>query len=196
MDCASCAATVERRVGRLPGMHRAVVNFAAGRLDAEHDRDLALQEIEKAVRDAGYGVGSTQEAEVTPFWRTPRAISVFASALLFALGLALGLAGCARGCASRRLPRGHRGWRRADLPGGHCRATCSAPGHERAHERGHSRGGGNRAVGRGRFGGGTLRRRQRSAGLRNRPHPWGGARASRDSHPTRCSSGAAAPRGL
>jgi Cd2+/Zn2+-exporting ATPase len=93
MDCASCAATVERRVGQLPGMHRAVVNFAAGRLDAEHDPGLALEEIEKAVRDAGYGVERTQEVERPPFWRTPRAISVFASALLFALGLALGLAG-------------------------------------------------------------------------------------------------------
>src|SRR5918997_5257796 len=58
MDCASCAATVEKRVGQLPGMHRAVVNFAAGRLDAEHDPGLSLAEIEKAVRDAGYGVES------------------------------------------------------------------------------------------------------------------------------------------
>ena len=93
MDCASCAATVEKRVGQLPGMHRAVVNFAAGRLDAEHERDLDLQEIEKAVRDAGYGVGGTQEVERTPFWRTPRAVSVFASVLLFAFGLGLGVAG-------------------------------------------------------------------------------------------------------
>ena len=93
MDCASCAATVEKRVGQLPGMHRAVVNFAAGRLDAEHELDLDLQEIEKAVRDAGYGVGSTQEVEMTPFWRTPRAVSVLVSALLFALGLGLGVAG-------------------------------------------------------------------------------------------------------
>jgi Zn2+/Cd2+-exporting ATPase len=93
MDCASCAATVERRVGHLPGVHRAVVNFAAGRLDAEHDPGLSLEEIEKAVRDAGYRVESTREIERPPFWRTPRAISVFASALLFVLGLALGLAG-------------------------------------------------------------------------------------------------------
>ena len=93
MDCASCAATVEKRVATLPGMHRAVVNFAAGRLDAEHDPGLSLEEIERAVRDAGYGVGRTEEVERTPFWRTPRAISVFASALLFALGLALGLLG-------------------------------------------------------------------------------------------------------
>jgi Zn2+/Cd2+-exporting ATPase len=93
MDCASCAATVEKRVGQLPGVRRAVVNFAAGRLDAEHDPGLALEDIEKAVRDAGYGVERAQEVERPPFWRTPRAISVFASAVLFVLGLALGLAG-------------------------------------------------------------------------------------------------------
>jgi Cd2+/Zn2+-exporting ATPase len=93
MDCASCAATVEKRVATLPGVHRATVNFAAGRLDAEHDPGLPLEEIEKAVRDAGYGVAKTEEAERPPFWRTPRAVSVFASALLFALGLALGLGG-------------------------------------------------------------------------------------------------------
>jgi Zn2+/Cd2+-exporting ATPase len=92
MDCASCAATVEKRVGQLPGVHRATVNFAAGRLDAEHDPGLALQEIEKAVKDAGYGVSRAEEAARTPFWRTLRAVSVFASGLLFALGLALGLA--------------------------------------------------------------------------------------------------------
>jgi Cd2+/Zn2+-exporting ATPase len=93
MDCASCAVTVEKRVGQLPGVRRAVVNFASGRLDAEHDPGLTLEEIEKAVRDAGYGVAKTEEVESTPFWRTPRALSVFASALLFALGLALGLSG-------------------------------------------------------------------------------------------------------
>ncbi len=92
MDCASCAATVEKRVSQLPGVRRATVNFAAGRLDAAHDPGLALEEIEKAVRDAGYGVTKTGEAERPPFWRTPRALSVFVSALLFALGLALGFA--------------------------------------------------------------------------------------------------------
>src|SRR5829696_1476778 len=40
MDCASCAATVERRVAALPGVAGATVNFAAGRLDAEHDPGL------------------------------------------------------------------------------------------------------------------------------------------------------------
>ena len=93
MDCASCAATVEKRVSLLPGVHHAAVNFAAGRLDAEHHPDLALADIEKAVTDAGYGVAKARETERPSFWRTPRAISVFTSALLFGLGLALGLAG-------------------------------------------------------------------------------------------------------
>ncbi len=93
MDCASCAATVERRVAALPGVSRATVNFAAGRLDAEHDPRLDLREIEKAVEDAGYGVVRAEEAERPPFWRTPRAISVFASASLFLVGLVLSLSG-------------------------------------------------------------------------------------------------------
>ncbi len=93
MDCASCAATVERSVAVLPGVRRATVNFAAGRLDAEHEPGLSRREIEAAVREAGYGVAKVGEADRTPFWRTPRALSVLASALLFALGLALSLAG-------------------------------------------------------------------------------------------------------
>ncbi|MEW6636128.1 MAG: cation transporter, partial [Actinomycetota bacterium] len=42
MDCASCAATVEKRVGQLPGVYRATVNFAAGRLDAEHEVSVTV----------------------------------------------------------------------------------------------------------------------------------------------------------
>jgi Cd2+/Zn2+-exporting ATPase len=93
MDCASCALTVEKTVSRVPGVRKATVNFAAGRLDAEHGGGVALEEIEKAVEGAGFGVGRTQEADRTPFWRTRRALSVLASALLFLVGLALGLLG-------------------------------------------------------------------------------------------------------
>jgi Cd2+/Zn2+-exporting ATPase len=93
MDCASCAATVEKRVSALPGVVRATVNFAAGRLDAEHDPGLSREELEEAVRAAGYGVARTEEAERTPFWRTPRALLTAASALLFLTGLALSVGG-------------------------------------------------------------------------------------------------------
>ncbi len=93
MDCASCAATVEKRVFALPGVRRATVNFAAGRLDAEHEPGLSVEEIEKAVEGAGYQVSRTEGAEVTPFWRTRRAALTGASAALFLAGLALSLAG-------------------------------------------------------------------------------------------------------
>jgi len=93
MDCASCAATVERRVSALPGVSKATVNFAAGRLDAEHDPGLALEELEGAVRAAGYGVAKTEEAERTTFWRTPRVLLTTTAALLFLVGLALSVAG-------------------------------------------------------------------------------------------------------
>ena len=65
MDCASCALTVEKTVSRVPGVRRATVNFAAGRLDAEHDEGVALEEIEKAVEGVGWsrrGVSSAWSA--------------------------------------------------------------------------------------------------------------------------------------
>jgi Cd2+/Zn2+-exporting ATPase len=93
MDCAGCAVTVEKRVGQVRGVHRATVNFAAGRLDAEHDPAVTAQEIEKAVEAAGYGVERSQGTEALAFWRTPRVVLTAAGALLFALGAALQLGG-------------------------------------------------------------------------------------------------------
>ena len=93
MDCASCAATVEKRVAALPGVRRAAVNFAAGRLDAEHEAGLSVEEIERAVEGAGYRVVRTEGTEVTPFWRTRRAALTGASAVLFLVGLVLSVAG-------------------------------------------------------------------------------------------------------
>lgn len=92
MDCASCAATVEKRVAALPGVRRAVVNFGAGRLDAEHDASLSREEIKETVKATGYSVPESHTEE-TRFWLTRRTLSVFASGLLFVLGFALGLSG-------------------------------------------------------------------------------------------------------
>src|SRR5215213_4527787 len=60
MDCASCAATVERCVSALPRVARATGNFPAGRLDTEHDPRLSLEDLEGAVKAAGYGVATTE----------------------------------------------------------------------------------------------------------------------------------------
>ncbi|QIN81054.1 heavy metal translocating P-type ATPase (plasmid) [Rubrobacter marinus] len=93
MDCASCAATVEKRVGQLPGVYKATVNFAAGRLDARHDPGVEPAEIERAVEKAGYGVERPGEAEHASFWRQPRVLLTLAGGLLFALGAVLWLLG-------------------------------------------------------------------------------------------------------
>ena len=93
MDCAGCAVTVEKSVGRLPGVHRATVNFAAGRLDAEHEPALPPEKIERAVKEAGYGVGKSGGVEPTPFWRTSRTLLTAVSALLFVVGAVSQIAG-------------------------------------------------------------------------------------------------------
>jgi Cd2+/Zn2+-exporting ATPase len=93
MDCASCALTIERRVGGLSGVDRATVNFAAGRLDVYHDDSVTAGRIEQTVKDAGYGVGGNEAAERTSFLRTPRALLTILSALLFVVGAILHLAG-------------------------------------------------------------------------------------------------------
>ena len=55
MSCASCAAAVERAVGRVPGVSSASVNFASERLSVSWDPALTrLSEIKLAVKDAGY----------------------------------------------------------------------------------------------------------------------------------------------
>jgi Cd2+/Zn2+-exporting ATPase len=93
MDCASCAATVERSVARVPGVRRAAVNFATGRLDVRHEPAVDEAGLRRAVERAGYRVERGREAEPGGFWLKPRTLSVFAAALLFASGLVIGLGG-------------------------------------------------------------------------------------------------------
>ena len=93
MDCAACAASVERSVGRLPGVYRATVSFAAGRLEAEHEASVSREALEGAVREAGYGVAVPRREEREPLWRERRVVLTGVAALLFAAGAALQLAG-------------------------------------------------------------------------------------------------------
>jgi len=96
MDCASCAATVEESVARIPGVSGVKVNFAAGRLDARHESSVSRERVEAAVEGAGYKVAKTEGMEATPFWKTTRAIVLFISGALFLAGLAFGLAGASQ----------------------------------------------------------------------------------------------------
>ncbi len=56
ITCASCAAAIERWVKKLNGVTKAVVNLPAETLTVEHDETVSIEEIKKAVKDAGYSV--------------------------------------------------------------------------------------------------------------------------------------------
>ena len=93
MDCASCAATVEKRVGGLPGVRSATVNFAAGRLDAEHDPAWRWRRSRAPSGPPATGWPRRRRPRDPPSGapRGPSPSSPRPS--LFALGLALTLAG-------------------------------------------------------------------------------------------------------
>jgi len=55
MTCASCSATVERVVSKLPGVQNANVNLAAETLTFDYDpAEISLQQVVGAVAEAGY----------------------------------------------------------------------------------------------------------------------------------------------
>jgi Cd2+/Zn2+-exporting ATPase len=63
MDCADCAATLERGVARLPGVEHAAVNFGAARMTVEFDRAaIGLPAIDRRIRELGYAISAPQAA--------------------------------------------------------------------------------------------------------------------------------------
>lgn len=71
MDCASCATTLERTVANVDGVERAVVNFAAARLDVHHRPLVDAATIEAAVQRAGFRVCPTERGARVRWWRQP-----------------------------------------------------------------------------------------------------------------------------
>lgn len=52
-SCPSCVSSIERQVGRLPGVQDVTVHFTTGRVVVEHD-DVPDDDLVAAVREAGY----------------------------------------------------------------------------------------------------------------------------------------------
>ncbi|MGM0753783.1 MAG: heavy metal translocating P-type ATPase [Bacillota bacterium] len=62
MTCASCSQAVEKATKKLPGVQQASVNLATEKLNITYDEnELSLEEIKKAVDDAGYKAVSEME---------------------------------------------------------------------------------------------------------------------------------------
>lgn len=112
LDCADCAAKLERGLSALTGMHSARVNFASATLVADFDLStLTEEEVRARVRAMGYDVA---EEGVAPGGRptagSPDAVStvgggrVIGAALLALVGWAAGLVGSAVGLPPSATP--------------------------------------------------------------------------------------------
>src|SRR5215213_5227613 len=93
MDCADCAASVERVVGAMPGVDAARVNFGAATLTVVPGTGIAppADEIARVVARAGYhateesGPGGAT-ADALPWWRDHRLQWVLLAAALWVAG--------------------------------------------------------------------------------------------------------------
>lgn len=83
MDCADCAAKLEKKMSALAGVRMATINFGAGKLTVEHS--LTDSDIIKAVQQAGYQaikdgpVGRTGTQTTSAWWRKPRTMATIIS---------------------------------------------------------------------------------------------------------------------
>src|SRR5436309_3556285 len=92
MDCADCARTIEKAVGRLPGVGTASVNFGTARLvvaetTGSSSPDLGTA-IERTVNEAGYRATTARKravVEQAPFWRRERRVLTTVIGAAFAL---------------------------------------------------------------------------------------------------------------
>lgn len=93
MDCADCAAKLEKKVVALAGVQSATVNFGAGKLTVEHA--LTDSDIIKVVQQAGYQAlsdGSTSRPGVqtgSAWWRKPRTLATIVSGVLLLAAILL-----------------------------------------------------------------------------------------------------------
>lgn len=89
LDCADCARKLETRLNRLPGVHRAEVNFQAGKLYVEGT--AAVEQLVRAVAEAGYEAVLPRQAVAgeNSFWReNKRSLLTILAGALWLLGMA------------------------------------------------------------------------------------------------------------
>ncbi|HWR57171.1 MAG TPA: heavy metal translocating P-type ATPase [Negativicutes bacterium] len=92
MDCADCAAKLEKRLAGLAGVKKVTVNFGAAKLTVEHE--LSVAEIVWTVEQAGYKAVSEDQTDHTghlrpAWWRNPRMLATIASGAFLAAAVVL-----------------------------------------------------------------------------------------------------------
>lgn len=87
MDCADCARTIERAVGRIDGVTHAEVSFGAARIRYERTIDAAPDDIvQRRIRSLGYEVAKPGHpldvADKAAWWQRRETLTLLSAALL------------------------------------------------------------------------------------------------------------------
>ncbi len=95
LDCADCAAKLEKKLAAAPGVRRAAINFGAGKLTVEHT--LTDSAVRQLVEQAGYKAERDDGAAGTPqahavWWQTPKTMATMVSGLLLLIAMVAGWA--------------------------------------------------------------------------------------------------------
>jgi len=61
MHCASCAANIERAVGKVKGVKDVTVSLMTNKAFVEMEEDTSREEIKKAVEKVGYKLAGIEE---------------------------------------------------------------------------------------------------------------------------------------
>ncbi|HEX5581342.1 MAG TPA: cation transporter, partial [Gemmatimonadaceae bacterium] len=98
MDCASCAAHVERAARTVPGVSDVRVDVMGGRVRVAHSGGAALPRLlARAIRQAGYTVVEPDAAPASAWARHGRLVMTVLAGTLLGLGLVAGWAGAPEG---------------------------------------------------------------------------------------------------
>ncbi|CUH95544.1 putative membrane protein [Propionispora sp. 2/2-37] len=91
LDCADCAATLEKKILSLTGIYSAQINFATSKLIVEHTASEA--DIVKVVRQAGYDAkreGDSKSPDSRPeWWKNRRTQTTAVAGILLILAVAM-----------------------------------------------------------------------------------------------------------
>lgn len=90
LDCADCAAKLERKLAVLPGVQEVSLNFGTSRLTVRHT--CPTGEIIRAVKESGYSI-ETAEGTRTAFYRDKKTILTAVSGTFLGVGFILSFLG-------------------------------------------------------------------------------------------------------
>jgi len=91
LDCADCAAKLEKKIAAMAGVQLAQINFGAGKLTVIGDMSAGL--IIEAIEQAGYQAGQERKTGESSWWKNGKMLATAASGLTTAAAAAADFAG-------------------------------------------------------------------------------------------------------